>query len=103
MNPINTNGVTPSPRVETDRKTGGAGTGTAGESSGAKARAPSEDTVELTDTASRLSQLSQELAKVDGVDIERIDAIRQSIAEGSYKVDAVRIADELIRQEQELA
>lgn len=103
MNPINTSGISPSPRVETDRKTGGSATGTTSEAASAQGRGGSEDTVELTDTATRLSQLAQELSAADGVDLQRVDSIRQSIAEGSYEVDAGRIADALIQQEQELA
>lgn len=102
MNPINTNGISPSPRVETDRKTGGSATGTTSEAASAQGRG-SEDTVELTDTATRLSQLAQELSAADGVDLQRVESIRQSITEGSYEVDAGRIADALIQQEQELA
>ena len=103
MNPIDTSGISPSPRVDTDRRTGGAKTDAgSSEPTARQSNVLSDDTVELTDTASRLSELAQEVRAVDGVDVERVEAIRQRIADGSYAIDAGRIADALIRQEQEL-
>lgn len=103
MKPIDTSGITPSPRVETDRKTGGAkAEGSGPDTAGRAARVLADDTVELTDTASRLNQLSNEIRAADGVDLAKVEAIRERIADGSYEVDAGRIADALIRQEQEL-
>jgi len=104
MNPIDTSGISPSSRVEIDRRSSGARTESGGtESTPRRSGVLADDTVELTDTASKLSQLSQEVASAKGVDIDRVEAIRQRIAEGSYEVDAGRIADALIQQEQELA
>ena len=60
------------------------------------------DSVQLTDTAARLAELQADVAVADGVDIERVEAIRQQIADGSYQVDADRIADALMTMEQEL-
>ena len=60
------------------------------------------DSLQLTDTATRLAELQAEVAAADGVDIERVEAIRQQIADGSYKVDADRIADARMTMEQEL-
>ena len=71
----------------------------------AKAAAPSvmgDDRVELTDTATRLSALADDVRAANGVDIEKVEAIRQRIADGKYEIDAGQIADALIRQEQEL-
>jgi flagellar biosynthesis anti-sigma factor FlgM len=36
------------------------------------------------------------------IDLEKVEAIRQRIADGDYEIDAGQIADALIRQEQEL-
>lgn len=104
MNPIDTSGISPSPRVDTDRKTGGAKADNGGgDTSPRQSSVLADDTVELTDTASRLSQLSAEVNSAPGVDTAKVDAIRQRIADGSYEVDAGRIADALIRQELEFA
>lgn len=105
MNPIDTmNGIKPATRVEGDRPGGGV-RGNANSTQGALGRSENklaDDTVELTDTASRLSQLTQDVSKVDGVDVARVEAIRQQIAEGSYQLDAGRIAEALVQLEKDL-
>ena len=58
--------------------------------------------MQLTDTAAKLSELQAEVNAAEGVDIERVEAIRAQIADGSYEVDADRIADALMTMEQEL-
>ncbi len=103
MNPIDTtNGIKPAVRVDSDRPSGGAKLGGGDSASSRGSRVLADDTVELTDTASRLSELSNELARADGVDLERVEAIRQRIAEGSYEVDADRVAEALVQLEREL-
>jgi negative regulator of flagellin synthesis FlgM len=42
------------------------------------------------------------VSAADGVDLERVEAIRQQIADGSYEVDADRVADALMTMEKEL-
>ncbi|MGB1175614.1 MAG: flagellar biosynthesis anti-sigma factor FlgM, partial [Luminiphilus sp.] len=74
-----------------------------GESESSKGSASkSADSVQLTDTANRLAELQAEVAQADGVDLERVEAIRQQIADGSYEVDADRVADALMTMEKEL-
>ena len=105
MNPIDTiGGSKPVTGVAGDRPSGGAkvGGGNAESTSGRSNRVLADDTVELTDTASRLGELSNELARADGVDLERVEAIRQRIAEGSYEVDADRVAEALVQLERDL-
>lgn len=103
MNPIETSGIKSTVRVDGDRPAGNAKAGGSTEAStGRGSRVLSDDTVELTDTVSRLGQLRQEVAQADGVDVERVEAIRQQIADGSYEIDADRIADALVRLEQDL-
>ena len=56
----------------------------------------------MTDTAARLAELQAEVSSAEGVDLARVDAIRQQIADGSYTVDADRVADALMTMENEL-
>lgn len=103
MNPINTNGISPAPRVETDRKSDGVKVDS-GLAPSAE-RQPiglGDDTVELTDTASKLGALQAEVAAAPGVDLARVEAIRARIAEGSYQVEPDRIADALVQLERDL-
>jgi negative regulator of flagellin synthesis FlgM len=69
--------------------------------SGAPA-ASTSDTVHLTDAASRLQQLTGQLANVPEIDGARVNELRQAIADGNYKVDTVHVADKLIALERTL-
>jgi negative regulator of flagellin synthesis FlgM len=55
---------------------------------------PSE--VDITPAAQLLAGLEQQLAGAADVDQTRVDAISQSLSNGSYQIDAGRIADGLI-------
>ena len=53
-------------------------------------------TVQLSSTAASL------MAGTPDVDLDKVNAIRQSIADGSFKIDAEAIADKLIANAREL-
>jgi len=53
------------------------------------------DTVRLTGDAVNLHQLDKTLASIPVVDQGRVAAIKQALAEGSYKLDPAAIADRL--------
>jgi negative regulator of flagellin synthesis FlgM len=61
------------------------------------------EVVTLTDLASRLQELTQSVAKLPVADQEKIEAFRQSIAEGSYDVDPRAVAEKLTSIESLLA
>lgn len=60
------------------------------------------DTVSLTDTAARLRELENSLAKMPVVDSQRVETIQQAIADGSYEVDSGRVAEKMLRFERDL-
>lgn len=60
------------------------------------------DTVELTSGAKLLERLDKTLAELSAVDSARIDAVRSAIESGDYSIDAEKIADAIIRFDQEL-
>lgn len=62
----------------------------------AQARA---DSVDLTDSARQLQDLQAAVAGTPVVDSSRVDALREAIANGSYKVDPQRVADGLLAQD----
>ena len=68
----------------------------------AAAVAGATDSVNLTDTATRLQQLDELMAGAPEIDRARVEQLRQSIADGRYKMDAVHIADKLIALERTL-
>lgn len=61
--------------------------------------AASTDTVQLTGTAALLQKLDAQIAAQPVVDVQRVEAIRQQIANGTYQIDPQRVADKLIRAE----
>jgi negative regulator of flagellin synthesis FlgM len=58
--------------------------------------------VSITSTASLLAHLEQTLAAKPAVDQKRVDAISQALANGSYRVNADKIAHGLIQSERAL-
>ena len=56
----------------------------------------------LTDTAARLRKLESTLAQLPVVDRQRVEAPRQAIADGSYRVDPARVAEKLLAFESAL-
>lgn len=68
----------------------------------AAAPASTTDQLSLTSSAQLLKELAEAVAASPAVDRDRIDAIRQAIADGSYDVDAQRIADKLLKLEDQL-
>ncbi|HNQ03472.1 MAG TPA: flagellar biosynthesis anti-sigma factor FlgM [Thiobacillaceae bacterium] len=61
-----------------------------------------QDEVALTGNAAKLQELEVLLAEMELADPKRVEAIRQAIAEGSFKVDAEAVADALIKEAIEL-
>ncbi len=56
-----------------------------------------DDKVSLTATAARLKDLEQRLATDSPpFDAERVNRMKQAIANGEYRVDAGRVADKMI-------
>lgn len=61
-----------------------------------------DEAVTVTRTASELMRLEEQLETLPEIDAERVEALREAIAEGRYEVDPARIADGLIQVEREL-
>jgi negative regulator of flagellin synthesis FlgM len=58
--------------------------------------------VSLTNMAARLDQITKGLAEQPAIDQQRVDAIRNAIENGDYRVNAQRIAAKLLGTEQQL-
>lgn len=61
------------------------------------------DTVNLTDSAQTMQHMERTLANTPAIDHNRVDAIRQAIANGQYRVNSQRVADGLLRADQAMA
>lgn len=52
--------------------------------------------VRLSDEAQQIQQTTDRLRELPEVDAERVEKLRQAIADGSYQVDSQRLASRLI-------
>lgn len=52
--------------------------------------------------SSQVRSLEESITAGDGVDAERVQAMREAIANGTFKVDAEAIADKLLANAQEI-
>lgn len=57
-----------------------------------------QDQVDLTGDAARLRELESRLAELDSANPGKIEAIRQALTDGSFKVDTEAVADGMIRE-----
>ncbi|WP_426662751.1 flagellar biosynthesis anti-sigma factor FlgM [Rhodanobacter aciditrophus] len=80
------------------------GSGTTAESAGTAGAgtpaAKADDQLRLTDSAKALQQAAR--ADAAAVDPRRVERVRQALADGSYKIDAGRVADRMIAMERQL-
>lgn len=60
------------------------------------------DSLTLTESGSRLQALESGLASLDVADLDKIEATRAALANGSFAVDAGVVADRLIDQTKEI-
>ncbi len=69
------------------------------DASAATASAQTADTVKLTSSARSLQKIEEAVAKAPVVNTSKVAAIKQSIASGTYQIDAGRVADKLLQFE----
>lgn len=60
------------------------------------------DTVSLSDNAVQLGKIEHAVAATPVVDTQRVEQLRQAISNGSYEVNAAKIADRLMQFENSL-
>ena len=98
MSTTDISGIRSGGRIETERKDKSSDTSSSPVDSSSRAI---NDSVELSSAAQQLSSLQDALASIDLVDMGKVDEIRQAISNGSYKVDAQKIAESLLALEGE--
>lgn len=63
---------------------------------------PTSSTVQLSTLSARMRDIESRLGETQVVNSERVEAIKQAIAEGRFKVNAEVVADKLIDTVREL-
>lgn len=85
------------------RRTDGAKPAGTPSSDGAAASAPrSDDTVNLTRSGLLMNKLEELVHSLPAVDADRVRAIKEALASGSYDVEDQVVADKMIRLDREL-
>lgn len=57
------------------------------------------DTVSLSDNAVQLGKINSTVDAAPVVDTKRVEAVKQAISDGTYEVDAAKVADKLMQFE----
>ncbi len=76
--------------------------GSAGAESAAPETAAAAPNVNITSTAELLARVQQSLSSRPAVDQSRVEAVSRALADGSYRIDAERIASGLMQAERDL-
>jgi negative regulator of flagellin synthesis FlgM len=71
-------------------------------SAGTDAVASSGDTVNITRSGLLMSKLEEVVQRAPVVDAERVAAIKDALAAGSYEIDDQRVADKLLKFERDV-
>ncbi len=84
--------------------TGNAGSGSAPAAATAGSTAAAtkaDDQVKLTDSARALQEVAR-AGDTAAIDPQRVERVRQALADGSYQIDPSRIADRMLTLEQQI-
>ncbi|EWH09941.1 negative regulator of flagellin synthesis FlgM [Catenovulum agarivorans DS-2] len=68
----------------------------------AQTTAPRQDSVSLTQTAQNLNNLNKKANNASGFDQEKVDKLKKAIESGEYKVNAEKLAANIIASEGKL-
>ena len=61
-----------------------------------------QDSVNLTSSAMRIKSLEDQIARLPIVDTQKVEQIRNSLSDGTFEFNSVRIAEKLISFEKDL-
>ncbi|MGC1549929.1 MAG: flagellar biosynthesis anti-sigma factor FlgM [Rhodanobacter sp.] len=98
---ISPNGLPVLPQATTN--TGNNGSQTANATSSGSSPLQANDSVQLTDSARALQQANSTADAQSPVNSARVEQIRKSLADGSYRIDASNIADKLTSMESQIS
>lgn len=99
---INGQGFRPADAAGTRRTDAAKPRSERGSESSAPPAANTADHVKLTSTGLLMSKLEEVVQNTPAVDAERVRAIKDALASGSYEIDDQAVADKLLRFDREL-
>jgi len=71
-------------------------------SKGSATNSAKQDSVSLSDTSSQLNALETSVSQSSGFDSAKVEAIKQAISEGRFKINPEQIADGLLSYTRDL-
>ncbi|KPQ01724.1 flagellar biosynthesis anti-sigma factor FlgM [Marinobacter sp. HL-58] len=104
---VDFNGIGPG-QVNTQKTTADKSSGTqntqpsAGEQAKTQAQSARGENVNLSSQAKDLKQLEQKLGNYPEMDDERIEQIRTALENGSYKIDAEKLAQKMLEMDESI-
>lgn len=98
---INIKGATGKPSQSSRNKVGASGNGIKS-GAGGVAQNSTNDSVDLTKTATQIQQIEQSLASIPIVDNSKVKAVSESIEQGQYQINEEKIADRIIDIEKDI-
>ena len=101
MNTTMTNNGSPEFPQATNNPTNSSSASATASAGSAAAAARNADQLKLTDSAQAL-QMAGQKQDAAPVDSKRVEQLRRALADGSYKIDASRIADRMIAMDHQL-
>lgn len=104
---VDLNGIGPgqvnNPRTTADKSSGSQNSqAPTGEQSKAQGAAARGDNVSLSNQAKNLKQLEQKLGEAPEMDDDRIAEIRSALEDGTYKVDAEKLAQKMLEMDKSI-
>ncbi|MFW5825596.1 MAG: flagellar biosynthesis anti-sigma factor FlgM [Marinobacter sp.] len=92
------------PRTTTDKSSGGKPTGQPAPTEQARSQAPAArgENVNLSKEAREIRQMGEKLESQPEVDDSRVEQIRAALADGSYKVDAEKVAQKMLEMDESI-
>ncbi|WP_426417617.1 flagellar biosynthesis anti-sigma factor FlgM [Aestuariirhabdus sp. LZHN29] len=85
-----------------DRQSGTVGAGQEGQNSVSQPAASRTDSVNLSAEGKSLRQVEEKLSAQPDIDQDRVASIKQALEDGSYQIDARKLADNLFSMETQL-
>lgn len=82
---------------------GAAANSKAPEAAGTQPEAGSKDKVVLSSEAQNLNRLQAKISDMPDVDMGKVNAIKKALAEGKFEINAERIAENMLKQDELLS
>ncbi|MDX3775685.1 flagellar biosynthesis anti-sigma factor FlgM [Chromatiaceae bacterium AAb-1] len=96
---ININNLQSNSQVKTDKPEQGRQQSALQQTTAQQTSSHKQDSVSLTPQAQQFSKVQEKISNSSGIDQEKIEKIRQAIADGKYKINVEQLAKRIVQFE----